>query len=756
MTRFPQSLNDLVLHDLVNAAVLRDGRGYTRFLHKLLIAIEHANSADHASPAGQWGLVARQLLAKSTRRLKFTLPHHDRVAHAAFSPDGALVVTASNDHTARIWDARTGRQAGPVLRHNDEVHFASFNPDGTQVLTISCKKAAYLWDAATGRRIGRPLQHKECLTSANFSPDGSRVVTTSWDHTAKIWDVSGSRYKATTLEHPAWVSSASFSPDGKSIVTGCYDQIARIWDTSSGQLLKTLVGHQDDVGWVIFSPDGKRVLTAGNDSTVRLWDTNSGQPVTRPLRHVFYRTEQPTIRDAAFSPDGTLVATGGSDELIMLWDAVTGRRIGSPLRFHQSHPLTHIEFSSDGTRLLGVNCTDATVNDIAVENCTVDLLHDQGVTFASFSPDGKQVVTAGEDGTARIWDAEMISSAETVYPIETSPLRKLFDTEPPRTIVKIPDKRLEVRASVTGKPLGPPLKLRGEPMIAAVSPTGECAIVICKNRTARIWDVATGKPVGRLLPHRECWWWHEAQFSPDGTRVVTLFDKKAAQVWSAATGERIGPPLQHKSLVNHASFSPDGGTVLTWSCDNTAKLWDAATGHRVGRILHHECRISNVEFSPDGRLIVSSRNGYPAVQLWDAATGEPIGPPFPQIEREDVDWACFSPDGARIITKVSGANSYAVLWDVATRQRIEFPPPRRGTATRKQTDKEAQVPIETDDLARLRLSLELRTGHVAESDRSSLRLLTPEEQQERWERLGPPYQFCEVEALDRRTPDFNE
>jgi dipeptidyl aminopeptidase/acylaminoacyl peptidase len=98
------------------------------------------------------------------------------------------VVTASGDHTARLWDARTGKPLGEPLKYEGEITSAQFSPDGRQVVTVS-RDTARLWDARTGKPLGAPLKHESLVTSAQFSPDGQRVVTASGDATARIWDV---------------------------------------------------------------------------------------------------------------------------------------------------------------------------------------------------------------------------------------------------------------------------------------------------------------------------------------------------------------------------------------------------------------------------------------------------------------------------------------------------------------------------------------------------------------------------------------
>ena len=120
---------------------------------------------------------------------------------AAFSPDGSRIVTASEDNTARIWDAATGKEITVLRGHEDAVSSAAFSPDGSRIVTASWDKTARIWDAATGKEITVLRGHANFVYSAAFSPDGTRIVTASADKTARIWDAATGKEIAVLRGH---------------------------------------------------------------------------------------------------------------------------------------------------------------------------------------------------------------------------------------------------------------------------------------------------------------------------------------------------------------------------------------------------------------------------------------------------------------------------------------------------------------------------------------------------------------------------
>ena len=271
-----------------------------------------------------------------------------------------------------------------------------------------------------------------------------------------------------------------------------------------------------------------------------------------------------------------------------------------------------------------------------------------------------------------------------------------FSPDGQRVVTTSYDRTARLWDAASGKPIGEPMKHEDTVISAEFSPDGHRVMTASNDKTARFWDAASGKPIGEPMKHETAV--KSAQFSPDGQRVVTASYDNTARLWDAVSGKPNGEPMKHEDAVNSAEFSPDGHRVVTASRNRTARLWDAASGKPIGEPMKHEAAIKSAQFSPDGQRVVTSSYDNTA-RLWDAASGKPIGEPMKH--ESAVKSAQFSPDGQRVVT--SSYDKTARLWDAASGKPTGKPMKHENTVNSAQFSPDGQqvVTASFDNTARL-------------------------------------------------------
>jgi WD40 repeat protein/serine/threonine protein kinase len=628
--------------------------------------------------------------APSLHPLRSILPHRAAVRSVAFSPDGRLALSASDDSTAQLWSVATGEAVGPALHHAAAVEVAVFSPNGQVVLTGSADKTARLWSTATGQSIGPPLEQKGAVHAVAFDPGGQWALTGSDDGVAQMWSLATGQPHGPPLAHGGAIRIAAFSPNGKTILTAGDDGIARLWSVATGKTVAPALRHEGPVYCALFSPDGKLIVT-GSFRSAHVWSVASGSPVVSPLPH------QLAVNSAAFSPDSRTILTGSDDKSARLWSAANGLPLGLPL-LHQT-PVQAVAFSPDGNTVLTASADNmARLWSVATgQPLGSPLQHVQQVFAVAFSPDGRMVLTGSEDRTARLWSVGTGLSPELTLPHAGWVVAATFSPDGGTIVTGSRDKTACLWSAATGQRLGPPLKHDGDVWSAAFSPDGKAVLTGTEDGTAQLWSVTKGQRLLPILRHQGSVW--VALFSPDGKSLLTESAERKSRRWSAATGELLGTPTPHQrdpfalaysadgrkfvaavgktvkqwstatgelegptfphaARVRRVAYSPDARLLLTGCDDYTGRIWSTITGEPLGPPLHHESSVLAVAFSPDARLAATG-SGDKTARLWSVATGEPVGPPLPQ----GPVWAvAFSPDGRKLLS--GSEDNTAKVWSV--------------------------------------------------------------------------------------------
>ena len=412
--------------------------------------------------------------------------HSDTVDQLAFSADGSYLASAGADGLCVIWDMATGLHVSELRGHTDAITGVAFSPDAASaekmVITISNDRTARLWAAVTSQDWTVLRGHAGAVDSVQFSPDGTHLLTAGGDNTARIWDLSIRRTERVLRGHIGSILAARFSPNGALVATASRDDTARVWDAVSGKPLAELKGHTDAVRDARFSPDGGRVVTGSNDATARIWDARTGEPRGPPLRGHADR-----INAVAFSPDGRLVATASADHTARIWDLVSGAT-----RALQGHKggVGALAFSPDGS-VLATASDDGTARVWQVYNgrALATIGHRDAVRTVEFSRDGRQLLTASWDGTARIWEAPGFALKRTLagHPTKLNAAAFSPDGKLVATIDWDADSIAHVWNAATGELVCALSGHRDRAMAIAFSPDGKLLATASRDTTVRLW-----------------------------------------------------------------------------------------------------------------------------------------------------------------------------------------------------------------------------------------------------------------------------
>jgi WD40 repeat protein len=501
--------------------------------------------------AGADGVVAIADADGQHRHILRRFGNDAEVTSVELSADGRRLVAAVSDGTVRVIPVN-GRGRDIVLNgHDGPLYEARFNRDATRVVTAA-DHGARIWDLASRNSIS--LHHPGLVASASFSPDGQRVATASYDGSMRIWNANGSGRPTRIRADLQALYSVRYSPDGRRLVTAGEDGVVRLWDVRGGPALSELVGHRGRALRASFVPGRDAVVSSGEDGTLRVWT---------PPRI----TQVPTlVTGASFSADGRRVVGGSLNGVVQLWDLATD----AVRALRGQTQLSFARFSPDGTRIISAS-SDGTVRIWSADGRPLSVIrsgkaqyaavidparrrvaiggeaaritiqpiggpraarvvlsgHSEPVYDLAFSPDGRHLVSASEDGTARIWDAAT-GEQERV------------------------------------------LRGHGEAVnSAAYSNDGGRVVTAGSDGTVRIWRVADGDSLvlrGHEGPLTT------ARFNSDGDRVVSAGQDGTVRVWNAAGGETLVLLYTHRGRASGADFSPDGSRVVSAGDDGILRI----------------------------------------------------------------------------------------------------------------------------------------------------------------------------------------
>ncbi|MBW4593427.1 MAG: CHAT domain-containing protein [Brasilonema angustatum HA4187-MV1] len=530
--------------------------------------------------------------------------HNDVVYGVAFSPQGNIIATASKDRTVKLW-----KQDGTLLTtlkgHSGSVYGVAFSPQGNIIATASRDRTVKLWRASDGTLLTTLNGHSDRVTGVAFSPDGQLIATASWDKTIKLWKRDGTLL--TTINgHSDVVSAVAFSPDSQMLATASWDKTVKLWKPD-GTLLTTLNNPSGKVYGLAFSPDGDTIASAGFDWTIKLWRWRD-----RTLLTTFYGHSD-TVWGVAFSPDGKTVASASGDKTVKLW-----KRDNILLTTLNGHSGTvyGVAFSPK-SEIIATAGEDNTVKLWKRDGTLLTTLkgHHAAVLAVTFSPDGQTIASASRDNTVKLWkpDGTLLTTLNghsyQVNAVAFSPDGKIIASASDDSTVKLqkPDGTLLTT-----------LRHDSEVWAVAFSPDGQTIASASRDKTVKLWK-QDGTLLTTLKDHNGGV--SKVAFSPDGQTIATGSEDKTVKLWKRDGTLLTTLPAEryanngHNGAVWGVAFSPDGKMIASASDDKTVKLWKR-DGTLLTTLNGHSATVWTVAFSPDGKTIASTSDDNKVI-LWN-------------------------------------------------------------------------------------------------------------------------------------------
>jgi WD40 repeat protein len=544
------------------------------------------------------------------------------VRAVAYTPDGDGVLSAGQDHTARLWDRHTGRMERLFRGHTSTVASLACSPDGRLMATGGNDGTVIVHELSRDQPAdtlpGLSIDSIPDLVFARdnrtlFACGGLRDAPTAW---LAAWDAPTRRYLGTVQGPPPAVLGMAFLPSGKELLA-CespaidlgFPGVARLYDLATGRPGKVLRGHARGVLDAVATPDGGTLITTSGDvintrrqGEIIFWDPKTLLPLRTVRAHrgqvgLFLSRDGKTLLSYGFQ-----LSPASNEGELVLWD-ITSR---TPRRRIEGEfaQVSDAALSPDGKLLAfarmnpgGPGLPSAVeLRDEAGKPLVALTGHRAQVTSLLFAPDGKALWTAGLDGTVRVHEV---------------PTGKLLRELPGEA---------------------------GHLATLAMTPDGKVLAVGLAAGFVKLLDAGSGKEITRL-PLPPTAGGIRINFGPDGRTLAA--SSSAGDLFVYDLPERrlrrlSRPRGDEESGFRSASalaVSPDGKTLATGGWDSLVRLWDVQPADperpaSLRQTIPAGGVVSGLAFTADGRTLARGTGGLildrkpGAVTLLDLATGK--------------------------------------------------------------------------------------------------------------------------------------
>jgi eukaryotic-like serine/threonine-protein kinase len=560
--------------------------------------------------------------------------HADQVKSIVFSPDGAALATVSVARSIRVWDAATGKELASLNGHALPVGVAAFSPDGRRLATASGRSDQHpadaagevkVWEWADGREVASFRGQPGGTFALAWSSDGRWVLSLGRDAVAG-WDVDRGQPLAGWAGLPRY-GEACFSPDGRLLaVAPLFDQKVLVFEAASGRQTAILKGDALSARGLSWGAEG-RTLARPDTTSFVVWEVADG---ALPLCHRDPR--RPPVEEVVLLPDSHVLAAT-ADGAVRVWDRGL---LGPGSSCSPREPFEPARQTADGGLLVTAVLTpDGSL--LATQFNGAVLLLDaggrlvskfpfpdaDGLTGLAVSPDGKVVATAGRrldlPGTVRLWEARTGRDLGTLTGHAGTVAAVTFSPDGRRLVTGGQDHTARIWDAATGREMQ---VLRGHesPVLAVgFSPDGRRVVSGSGDGTMKIWDAGSGRETHALQGHTQgvtC-----AVFSPDGRRVASGGGEQGVRLWDAETGQEVAVLAGDAAGVRALAFAPDG-LRLAVAAGEAGRVYDTVTGEETMALRWRAPYLGMVSlaFSPDGETLVGVSESTGLIS-WHAPRG---------------------------------------------------------------------------------------------------------------------------------------
>jgi WD40 repeat protein/ABC-type dipeptide/oligopeptide/nickel transport system ATPase component len=623
------------------------------------------------------------------------LGHTGAILTLALTADGHMLVTGSEDGTARIWDLTAANPKASVYALRGDaggVSLLALSADGRTLVTGSENSTPRVWDltAVDPNKTVRVLQgHERTISALALSGDGHVLVTSSVDRTIRVWDLTVPDPSAKVRILPGSEDRApplALSNDGRTLVIGKGDNTIWVWDLTStdpNTSVRILRGGDNGIRVATLSVDGHTLVTASAGEYAQVWDLTITDP-NKSVRDLYLGDDG--ARTIALSTDGGTLAIGSYGDTAWVWN-LTNSDPNSTARIlrDEGGSIESLALSADGRRLVtGSSGRTARVWDLnsneLISNDPVRILqgHESSIDALVLSADGETLVTGSREASARLWNLSLSESYATTRILQgrggwASSVSLMSLSEDAQMLVAASSSHAAVWNLSAPDPNASVQVLRGhEGTIQALALSSDKRTLVtgAEDSTIRVWDLSAPDPnasVQVLRGHEGTIW--ALALSSDGRTLATAgADDSTVRVWDLTASD---PNATVRVLRGHLNWIPtlllsiDGRTLVTGSSDTTVRVWDltAAEPENSVRVLRgHENLIVALEMSADGRTLVSGSWDNTA-RVWDLTLPDPNA--SVRILRGHEFWVtdlALSADGQTLVT--GSYDDTARVWDL--------------------------------------------------------------------------------------------